>query len=104
MALVTMGVKLDDEVRERLKTAAEKVDRTPHWLIKQAIYTQLDALDRGLSVGQGFDPAMPSAAVAMAVADEAEHLAPPQPFLEFAEQVMPHYNVMGGPRRRWRPA
>ncbi|WPH12750.1 trifunctional transcriptional regulator/proline dehydrogenase/L-glutamate gamma-semialdehyde dehydrogenase [Variovorax paradoxus] len=102
MALVTMGVKLDDEVRGRLKTAAEKVDRTPHWLIKQAIYTQLDALDRGLPVGQGFDPAMTSAAAAMAASDEAESLAPPQPFLDFAEQVMPQGVLRAAITSAWR--
>ena len=33
------GVKLDDATRERIKTAATRIDRTPHWLIKQAILT-----------------------------------------------------------------
>lgn len=37
MGTTTMGVKLDDATRERIKTAATRIDRTPHWLIKQAI-------------------------------------------------------------------
>ena len=37
MATTTLGVKLDDPTRERLKAAATSIDRTPHWLIKQAI-------------------------------------------------------------------
>lgn len=37
MGTTTMGVKLDDATRERIKTAASRIDRTPHWLIKQAI-------------------------------------------------------------------
>ena len=39
MGMTTMGVKLDDATRERIKTAATRIDRTPHWLIKQAILT-----------------------------------------------------------------
>ena len=35
--MTTMGVKLDDEVRTRLKALGECRDRTPHWLMKTAI-------------------------------------------------------------------
>ncbi|MDC6178823.1 hypothetical protein, partial [Ralstonia solanacearum] len=47
MATTTLGVKLDDASRERLKRAAQSIDRTPHWLIKQAIFTYLDQVERG---------------------------------------------------------
>ena len=32
-----MGVKLDEETRERLKALAEARRRSPHWLMKEAI-------------------------------------------------------------------
>ena len=50
MGMTTMGVKLDDATRERIKTAATRIDRTPHWLIKQAIFNYLERLesDEGL--------------------------------------------------------
>ena len=35
--LTTMGVKLDDDIRTRLKTLGKNRDRTPHWLMKTAI-------------------------------------------------------------------
>lgn len=41
----TMGVRLDEATRERIKTAAQRLDRTPHWLIKQAIFNYLEQLD-----------------------------------------------------------
>ncbi len=41
MGTTTMGVKLDDATRERIKMAASRIDRTPHWLIKQAIFSYL---------------------------------------------------------------
>jgi RHH-type proline utilization regulon transcriptional repressor/proline dehydrogenase/delta 1-pyrroline-5-carboxylate dehydrogenase len=45
MGTTTMGVKLDDATRERIKTAATRIDRTPHWLIKQAIFNYLERLE-----------------------------------------------------------
>jgi len=42
-----MGVKLDDATRERIKLAAQQIDRTPHWLIKQAIFNYLQQVEQG---------------------------------------------------------
>lgn len=47
MGTTTMGVKLDEATRERLKAAALRIDRTPHWLIKQAIFSYLERLESG---------------------------------------------------------
>lgn len=47
MATTTLGVKLDDASRDRLKRVAQSIDRTPHWLIKQAIFTYLEQVERG---------------------------------------------------------
>ncbi len=40
--MTTMGVKLDEETRTRLKTLGKSRDRTPHWLMKKAINDFLD--------------------------------------------------------------
>ena len=45
MGTTTMGVKLDDATRERIKSAATRIDRTPHWLINQAIFSYLEQLE-----------------------------------------------------------
>jgi predicted transcriptional regulator len=37
-----MGVKLDKEIRERLKALGEKKERSPHWLMTRAIQEYLD--------------------------------------------------------------
>ena len=50
MATTTLGVKLDDPTRERLKAAATSIDRTPHWLIKQAIFNYLEKLEGGATL------------------------------------------------------
>lgn len=38
----TMGVKLDENIRERLKVLAAAKDRSPHWLMKKAIQEYLE--------------------------------------------------------------
>lgn len=87
MGTTTMGVKLDDATRERIKTAASRIDRTPHWLIKQAIFNYLERLEN--------DDALPELPALLAGAanegDESTTLQNEahQPFLEFAEQILP---------------
>ncbi len=38
----TMGVKLDDDTRERLKALGSQKERSPHWLMTRAIQEYLD--------------------------------------------------------------
>lgn len=85
MATTTLGVKLDEATRDRLKQAAQTLDRTPHWLIKQAIFTYLEQLERGLTPPE-------QSGLAAAVGEEAiEALSEQgiQVFLEFAESILP---------------
>lgn len=37
-----MAVKLDSDVRERIKRLAEARQRTPHWLLREAIQQYVD--------------------------------------------------------------
>ena len=37
-----VGVKLDEETLKRLKALGERLDRTPHWLMKEAIRQYLE--------------------------------------------------------------
>ncbi|POF87452.1 trifunctional transcriptional regulator/proline dehydrogenase/L-glutamate gamma-semialdehyde dehydrogenase [Pseudomonas putida] len=85
MATTTLGVKLDDPTRERLKAAAQSIDRTPHWLIKQAIFNYLEKLEGGSTLheinGHGAN-----------LSDDAGEVQPEhshQCFLEFAESILP---------------
>ncbi len=87
MGTTTMGVKLDTATRERIKTAATRIDRTPHWLIKQAIFNYLEKLENN-----EIAPELP-----LLLADTVnegddtgtQQDEPCQPFLEFAEQILP---------------
>ena len=42
----TMGVKLDAETRARLKKLGEAKQRSPHWLMKEAIRQYLEIEER----------------------------------------------------------
>ena len=85
MATTTLGVKLDDATRERLKKAAQQIDRTPHWMIKQAIFNYLEQVESGLTPAE-------HAGLAAAAGEEAlESLTEQglQVFLDFAESILP---------------
>ncbi|MDI6424774.1 trifunctional transcriptional regulator/proline dehydrogenase/L-glutamate gamma-semialdehyde dehydrogenase [Cronobacter dublinensis] len=102
MGTTTMGVKLDDATRERIKAAATRIDRTPHWLIKQAIFNYLEQLENSDGL-----PELP--ALLAGAANESEEVAVPpeeshQPFLEFAEQIQPQSVSRAAITAAWRRA
>ncbi|BET97120.1 trifunctional transcriptional regulator/proline dehydrogenase/L-glutamate gamma-semialdehyde dehydrogenase [Xenorhabdus taiwanensis] len=87
MGSTTMGVKLDEATRNRIKSAAQRIERTPHWLIKQAIFNYLERLENEgklpeISAGQDNKEEMISEV-------ESQIEAPYQPFLDFAEHILP---------------
>lgn len=46
MAATSMGVKLDEKTRNRLKKLGKLRQRTPHWLMRTAIMEFLDREER----------------------------------------------------------
>ncbi|MBD8196332.1 trifunctional transcriptional regulator/proline dehydrogenase/L-glutamate gamma-semialdehyde dehydrogenase [Pantoea agglomerans] len=97
MATTTMGVKLDDATRERIKLAAQRIDRTPHWLIKQAIFNYLGQLETGDTV-----PEIPLSAQAAVESDDTQPEETHQPFLDFAEQILPQSVTRSAVTAAWR--
>ncbi|PWR24701.1 trifunctional transcriptional regulator/proline dehydrogenase/L-glutamate gamma-semialdehyde dehydrogenase [Zavarzinia aquatilis] len=83
MALTTIGVKVSDELRARLKAAADRIGQTPHWLVKQALTAAIERIERG----QGLDAGGEGDGVALLDGDGATELS--LPFLEFAQGVQP---------------
>ncbi|PXW29730.1 trifunctional transcriptional regulator/proline dehydrogenase/L-glutamate gamma-semialdehyde dehydrogenase [Paraburkholderia caballeronis] len=87
MASTTLGVKVDDLLRSRLKEAAARLERTPHWLIKQAIFAYLEKIEHGQ-----LPPELAGHAGTTEFADaavESDDEAVSHPFLEFAQNVQP---------------
>ncbi len=97
MGTTTMGVKLDESTRERIKLAASQIDRTPHWLIKQAIFNYLEHLENGET---------PPVPMANAAIENEEPVTldeePQQPFFDFAEQILPQSVTRSAITAAWR--
>lgn len=103
MTSTTLGIKVDDALRQRIRTAASQIERTPHWLIKQAIFNFLDSLDRGVV------PPMPGAPLPEGQGAEESGLSAGgaggvevQPFLEFAQSVSPQTPLRAAITSAWR--
>ena len=96
MGTTTMGVKLDEATRDRIKQAAQKVDRTPHWLIKQAIFNYLTQVEAGESL-----PEIPLHN-GQTEGDDQPQEEGHQPFLEFAEHILPQSVTRSAITAAWR--
>ncbi|SET12935.1 trifunctional transcriptional regulator/proline dehydrogenase/L-glutamate gamma-semialdehyde dehydrogenase [Thorsellia anophelis] len=101
----TTGVKLDNETKNHLKTIASALDRTPHWVIKQAIFNYIEAFNHGYVDNLGnlslesisihgsnlSDSDIEIIESDMNSSSEKTNLSyqPEQPFLEFAQYIHP---------------
>ncbi|HEV3104526.1 MAG TPA: trifunctional transcriptional regulator/proline dehydrogenase/L-glutamate gamma-semialdehyde dehydrogenase [Trinickia sp.] len=88
MASTTLGVKVDDLLRSRLKEAASRLERTPHWLIKQAIFAYLEKIEHGQLPPELSGASSTTDFADGAVGEHAEDGAL-HPFLDFAQSVQP---------------
>lgn len=81
---ITLGIKVDLALRERLRNAAERLDCTPHWLHKQALMAYLDALERGHVPAELMHLSDTEPAVDIVSDDEVQ-----SPFHAFAQDIQP---------------
>ncbi|NHC62877.1 trifunctional transcriptional regulator/proline dehydrogenase/L-glutamate gamma-semialdehyde dehydrogenase [Paenalcaligenes suwonensis] len=92
MSATTLGVKVDAELRGRIREAAERIGRTQHWFIKQAIFSFLEEIEAGrlppslayLTQTEG-EKGVDLEQAGLSVGDNE----PTQPFLEFAQSIAP---------------
>lgn len=82
MSATTMGVKIDDDLRARLRAAAEQQGCTPHALVKQAIIHAVGRVQLGLSPQA--DERDGGGEARLAALEGVE-----SPFLPFARAVQP---------------
>ena len=83
----TVGVKLSSDLRDRLKNAAQTIERTPHWVIKQLVVGFIERTEQGAAVGHLVNLTEEAATehqILESIPEGTEHV-----FLEFAESIHP---------------
>ncbi|MEO5659186.1 MAG: trifunctional transcriptional regulator/proline dehydrogenase/L-glutamate gamma-semialdehyde dehydrogenase, partial [Polaromonas sp.] len=106
MSTVTLGLKVDEALRTRIREAAAQQGRAPHWLIKQAVLQYVEGLERGLPP-QGTTPGA-TGLPPMTETDDADELAllasvtpAVQPFLDWAQNVQPQTDLRAAITAAW---
>ena len=107
MVTVTLGIKVDETLRTRIKDAATRQGKTPHWLIKQAVMHYVERIERG-ELPQVATAGATHALDALDV-DDADSLTPqvgamslaPQPFLDWAQNVLPQTDMRAAITSAW---
>jgi RHH-type proline utilization regulon transcriptional repressor/proline dehydrogenase/delta 1-pyrroline-5-carboxylate dehydrogenase len=96
----TIGIKVDDALRERIRASAQQMGRTPHWLIKQAVVQYVDALERGATSIRlaGMQDAGEDSAHEEVQPDIAHEV---QPFLAFAQSILPQTPLRAAITAAW---
>lgn len=87
MATTTIGVKVDESLRERLHLAASRIGRTSHWLHKQALHAYIEKIERG-EIPPELHHAMEEQFLypTDSVQADTPHAIP---FVEFAQDIQP---------------
>lgn len=87
MSTTTLGVKVDESLRERLRLAASRIGRTPHWLHKQALHSYIERIERG-EIPNELNHTTED--YAFAPTDQSQSDAQRMiPFVEFAQDIQP---------------
>ncbi len=107
MAAVTLGIKVDEILRSRIKEAATAQGKTPHWLIKQAVIQYVENLERGCMS----QVATAGATDKLEIVEDEDvselkrvDRAPssvPQPFLDWAQNVLPQTALRAAITAAW---
>ena len=107
MATVTLGIKVDETLRSRIKDAATGQGRTSHWLIKQAVIQYVESIERG-RLSQGATASATRAVEAVEIDDADDFSLPvepvgsaPQPFLDWAQNVLPQTEMRAAITSAW---
>jgi RHH-type transcriptional regulator, proline utilization regulon repressor / proline dehydrogenase / delta 1-pyrroline-5-carboxylate dehydrogenase len=106
MSTVTLGLKVDEALRTRIREAATQQGRTPHWVIKQAVLQYVESLERGLMPQGAITGATDLSTLtetddADALAQSANLSASAQPFLDWAQNVLPQTDLRAAITAAW---
>ena len=101
MSTVTLGLKVDEALRTRIRNAATQQGRTPHWLIKQAVLQYVENMERGLAPYSASGDALAADAADEAGEPPLQASASAQPFLDWAQSVLPQTDLRAAITAAW---
>uniref|UniRef100_A0A1A9UKC7 L-glutamate gamma-semialdehyde dehydrogenase n=1 Tax=Glossina austeni TaxID=7395 RepID=A0A1A9UKC7_GLOAU len=80
-----LGIRLDDALFHRIEKLSRRINRTPNWLIKQAVFLHLDTLEKKAKSGKKIENTSTSH-IEKQIIHEGNFS---QPFFDFAQQILP---------------
>ena len=99
MTGTTLGVKVDESLRERLRQAADRLGCTPHWLHKQALVSAIERIERGERLTDFASNAGFTGLQASAHADDPFDALP---FFDFCQDIQPQSVLRAAITSAWR--
>ncbi|OZB71292.1 MULTISPECIES: trifunctional transcriptional regulator/proline dehydrogenase/L-glutamate gamma-semialdehyde dehydrogenase [unclassified Thiomonas] len=108
MGATTTGIKMDEAMRQRVRLAADRLGRTPHWLIKQATLNMVERIERGefsldtlSSTEKPSQPGTPHDEPEGATFFTPFSTPFPTPFLDWAQNVLPQTDLRAAITAAW---
>ncbi|PPI86748.1 trifunctional transcriptional regulator/proline dehydrogenase/L-glutamate gamma-semialdehyde dehydrogenase [Candidatus Pantoea edessiphila] len=96
MGIITMGIGLDNSTHKRIKIAAQSINQTPNWLIKQAIFSYLIQIEGGKT--------LPEISLYHFSLNNSERITSDriyQPFLELLNEIVPQSTTRSIVTKNW---
>jgi RHH-type proline utilization regulon transcriptional repressor/proline dehydrogenase/delta 1-pyrroline-5-carboxylate dehydrogenase len=106
MSPVTLGLKVDEALRTRIKEAATRLGRTSHWICKQAVLQYVENLERSqfngvIAQGATVVSPLPGLEGSDDSVFAAEVVPSEQPFLDWAQNVQPQTDLRAAITAAW---
>ncbi|WWP00955.1 MAG: trifunctional transcriptional regulator/proline dehydrogenase/L-glutamate gamma-semialdehyde dehydrogenase [Candidatus Dasytiphilus stammeri] len=99
MNIMNMCIKLEETMHNKITNAAQHINRTPHWLIKQAILNYLEDIEKGnISLDLTSHRDFNNIEIQDVILQEDSY----QPFRDFSETIFPQTNTRSAITSAWR--
>ncbi|BAC24580.1 putA [Wigglesworthia glossinidia endosymbiont of Glossina brevipalpis] len=93
-----LGIKLDNKLSHRIENISSRLNRTPHWIIKQAIFLHLDDLEKK---SKSSEKLIENKNEIQDYQDKINEKIIFKPFFEFAQQILPQSYLRFNTTNAW---
>ncbi|WWO97826.1 MAG: trifunctional transcriptional regulator/proline dehydrogenase/L-glutamate gamma-semialdehyde dehydrogenase [Candidatus Dasytiphilus stammeri] len=99
MKIINICIKLEETMHNKINNAAQHINRTSHWLIKQAITNYLDDIEKG---NISLDLTLPKDFNHLEIQELSLSEDCYQPFRYFSENILPRTKIRSSITSAWR--